>query len=346
MKIQSSQVHMQSHQVSVRRIAHREELTVWKRTEEQRGQNQHEELNMQAAMKSNPLDNIIETEQAEIDEFKLMQFKFSLLKVLIERLTGKSIDVYDAEELSASIEKIGKENQGIPSNSTGTNNRPAYGVIYRRETSKYEAEKVDFNLQARVITQDGEEIEIDIDISMQYEMLQSEELEIRAGDAKRIDPIVINFDGKGIELTQRQFSFDIDLDGEQDNIAFTTPGSGFLAVDENLNGYIDDGSELFGPESGHGFDELNDYDDDGNMFLDEQDQIFSALKVWVKDQTGSDRLLALGEVGIEAIYLGYVDSQLQLVDKKETVVGHLTGNSFYIDDNGEAGLVQEVDLLA
>ncbi len=37
------------------------------------------------------------------------------------------------------------------------------------------------------------------------------------------------------------------------NIAFATGNSGFLAFDKNADGMINDGSELFGPESGNGF---------------------------------------------------------------------------------------------
>lgn len=61
-------------------------------------------------------------------------------------------------------------------------------------------------------------------------------------------------------LTERDFAFDIDLDGHADQIAFVGTGSGFLALDRNGDGEINDGSELFGPESGDGFAELAAYD--------------------------------------------------------------------------------------
>jgi hypothetical protein len=350
MKIQASVVQMQVRQQFTCIQQRHESLEVWTSDRTNNETKQREDNMMHAVKHAKHLDPAIESEQAHLESVKMARFQFALLQAIIERLTGKTIDVYDAEELSANIEKIESGNSKIaqlkPNQNAASNTAAGYGLIYRNESSYYEAEKIDFSMQAKVITRDGTEIDIDIEVQMSRELLLTEEVEIRDGDAKVIDPLVINFDGLGVELGQRQFNFDLDFDGERDQIAFTRQGSGFLAMDHNDNGYIDDGSELFGPETGSGFDELAEYDDDTNMFIDEADEVYGKLKVWTKDLQGNDYLLALGEAGIDAIYLGHVDTSLKLVDEKETVVGQLTGSSFFIDDNGEAGLIQEIDLHA
>jgi hypothetical protein len=67
------------------------------------------------------------------------------------------------------------------------------------------------------------------------------------------DPLVINFEGTAAELTERTYEFDLDSDGEADQIHFIGPNSGFLALDRDGSGTIDNGSELFGTSTGNGF---------------------------------------------------------------------------------------------
>jgi hypothetical protein len=52
-----------------------------------------------------------------------------------------------------------------------------------------------------------------------------------AGDAVLMDPFVVNFDGRASELSNMNFSFDIDSDGVKEDVPMIRPGSGFLALD-------------------------------------------------------------------------------------------------------------------
>lgn len=56
-------------------------------------------------------------------------------------------------------------------------------------------------------------------------------------------------------------------------------GSGFLALDRNQNGVVDDGSELFGTQSGDGFAHLALYDQDSNGWIDANDPVFDKLRI-------------------------------------------------------------------
>ena len=141
------------------------------------------------------------------------------------------------------------------------------------------------------------------------------------------------------------FRFDLDANGEEENISFAGEGSGFLALDANGNGVIDDGSELFGTKSGDGFADLAAYDGDGNGWIDENDSVYSKLRIWTKDADGSDHLLDLKEANVGAIYLGSADTEFSF--KNETTHetnGIMRRTGVYLRESGEAGTLSHVDL--
>ena len=170
----------------------------------------------------------------------------------------------------------------------------------------------------------------------EQEFFSSEEIHIRAGDAIRKDPLVINFDAPTAMLADNKFSFDIDCDGSPDQISRLMAGSGFLSLDLNNDGKINDGSELFGPQSGDGFSDLSLYDSDKNGWIDENDMIFERLRIWTKDEYGNDTLFALGEKGIGAIYLGSAGTTFSLRGEgNEEMVIRKTG--IFLRENGNVG---------
>lgn len=133
---------------------------------------------------------------------------------------------------------------------------------------------------------------------MSREFLREQSVSVRLGDAVLKDPLVLNFDGAAAELTTTRFSFDIDSDGKPDQIAFVGANSGFLALDRNNDGVINDGGELFGPSTGQGFAELAAYDEDSNQWIDENDSIYQNLRIWSKNAEGQDQLVSLGQRGV------------------------------------------------
>ena len=139
--------------------------------------------------------------------------------------------------------------------------------------------------------------------------------------------------------------FDIDCDGTDDEISFAGEGSGFLALDRNGDGKVNDGNELFGTKSGDGFKDLSKYDKDKNGWIDENDDVFSRLKVWTKDDNGNDKLIDLKKAGIGALYLGSAGTEFSLNSEAGNKTnGIIRKTGIYLKESGEIGTIQHVDL--
>lgn len=158
------------------------------------------------------------------------------------------------------------------------------------------------------------------------------------------DPLVINLDGNIADLSDQTFLFDIDGDGKEDEINRLGAGSGFLALDKNGDGIINDGSELFGTKSGNGFADLAAYDTDHNGFIDEGDEIWDKLKIWVMDENGNQQLYSLAEKGIGAICLQNASTNYTLADDQNEAKGMVRRTGVFLYENGNVGTVQHVDM--
>src|SRR5690606_39376019 len=84
----------------------------------------------------------------------------------------------------------------------------------------YEAEHTAFSATGEILTVDGKRLRFELNMQMSREFYQSTSVSLRAGDAVRKDPLVINFGGNAAELTDQKFDFDIDADGEVDRVSF------------------------------------------------------------------------------------------------------------------------------
>jgi len=203
------------------------------------------------------------------------------------------------------------------------------------ESTYKEEESLSMQTQGKIKTQDGRTIEVDLDFTMQRSFYSQTTVK----ESVFIDPLVINFDGNLPSFSDKTFSFDIDCDGKSDQISCLAKNNGFLALDSNKNGLIDDGSELFGTSSGNGFKDLTKYDEDSNNWIDENDAIFDGLRIW-----SDDELLGLGEVGIGAIYLGAHSSPYTYKNDKNESLGQLRQSSVVLFESGDAGTISQVDL--
>jgi hypothetical protein len=361
MKITDSTLSLVSAHDTLTRDVSRESLHVWRQgSEPQIRQAQGDpagRLRQQAmALLQRPPEIPADTRQARAAEPALAtaladgeeplsgehRLEMSLLRLLVERLTGRSIQLVTPGDLKPCADELGPQS---PSHGTETApQREGWGMVYQNYSSHYEAERTQFQAQGLIRTADGLEIQIQIELSMSREFFTESSLTLRAGDALK-DPLVINFEGRAAELTRQSYSFDIDADGVSEQIHFVAPGSGFLALDRNGDGMINDGSELFGPQSGDGFAELSRHDSDGNGWIDENDPIFGALRIWSRDAQGEEQLVALGARGIGAIYLGHITTPFEIKNGENQLLGVVRDSGLYLGEEGNAGTVQQLDLV-
>lgn len=161
---------------------------------------------------------------------------------------------------------------------------------------------------------------------------------------RKLDPLVIGLNGDIVNTNGKStFQFDLNSDGTQDNIAHLADGNAFLSYDKNKNGTIDDGSELFGTQSGNGFADLALYDDTKDGVIDESDSIFKSLSLWQKTANG-DKLSTLKDKNIGAIFLKNVDSKLQLqTDGNNDAIIQSSGVA--VTEDGKALWVSHVDFI-
>lgn len=238
--------------------------------------------------------------------------------------------------------------QGAPdavSNGPGQGTE-GWGVDYQLHERYEETESLSFAAEGVIQTADGQQIAFSVELNMSRQYVEESHLRIRAGDAARpVDPLVINYSGTAAELTERKFRFDLQVGGQVEQIPFLRQGSGFLALDQNGDGRINNGSELFGPTTGDGFAELAQYDSDGNRWIDAADPIFDRLRMWTKDASGKDQLFALGKLGIGAIYVGSVDAGFSLTNSANQTRAINRQAGVYVRENGTAGTVQQLDIV-
>lgn len=183
-------------------------------------------------------------------------------------------------------------------------------------------------------------------MSLTQEFYQRQSINISAG-APMQDPLLINYNSDigSFDNISKNMSFEFDLngDGENETIPELVNGTGYLALDKNNNGNIDNGNELFGPNTGDGFEELRAYDEDGNNWIDENDSIFSQLRIWEKDENGNNSLITLGQAGVGAIYLAGVKTDFNYANGYNDIKANMKEASFFLKENGEAGIVSSVD---
>ena len=274
-----------------------------------------------------------------------LDLKTAMLKLFVERLTGRKIELFDPSELKIGAQQ-GQEGLADPARHAEQPERPeGWGMHYESSHTLIEMERSHFSAAGVVRTADGREIELELDLFISRDFIQHSQVRIEAGDARLKDPLVINFNGHSAELTQSRYSFDLDANGQLDEIHFVGPNSGFLALDRNGDGVINDGSELFGALSGNGFAELARYDEDGNGWIDANDSVFSRLLLWSKDADGTDRLESLEARGIGAIYLGHAATPFSLKDNQNQLQGQIRATGIYLSEHGQVGSVQQLDLV-
>ncbi|PKG40299.1 hypothetical protein [Psychromonas sp. Urea-02u-13] len=168
-------------------------------------------------------------------------------------------------------------------------------------------------------------------------------LSVQSGEqqGKLVDPLVINLGRDFADLESARFYFDLNADGQKEWVPRLAAGSSFLALDENSNQEIDDGNELFGPQSGDGFADLAHYDDNKDGKIDKQDAVFTQLKVWRPD----GQLIGLADVGVDSISLFSRLDEKTFHNEQGKLLGIAQKTGEFTRSNGQMGTVQHIDMV-
>lgn len=274
-----------------------------------------------------------------------------LLMWLLDMLCGKKNQLHTT---STDPQKAVYDTSDLYSISagTGTDTDNTTATFWQKlettDTFTTEEEATTFGATGTVVTSDGRHIDFDMELSLSRSFTQETGMSwMESGGGFSTDPLVINYDTPATELSTQKFFFDLDSDGQEEMISRPGYGSGFLALDKNNDGKINDGSELFGTKSGDGFKDLSTYDSDGNGWIDENDEVFNKLRIWTQDEAGNDELIDLRSADIGAIFLGNASTDYSLNDSLNRTHGQIRKTGIFLhESSGLAGTLNHVDLAA
>jgi Ca2+-binding RTX toxin-like protein len=133
----------------------------------------------------------------------------------------------------------------------------------------------------------------------------------------RIDPLVIDLNGDGIQTSSKDSGvfYDLDSNGLAEQTGWVDGNDGILAIDKNSDGIIEGGDEIFGDHTilsdgstaPDGFTALASFDSNHDGKVDATDANFSSLLVWQDaNQDGASstsELKTLTQAGIQSISL-------------------------------------------
>ncbi len=212
-----------------------------------------------------------------------------------------------------------------------------------RTASYQESEQTRVSAGGTVKTADNREIDFSLDMTMARSFVREEYFTRTETGYALVDPLIIHSGMAAPRLAGSRFAFDLDLDGETEDLPLPEPGTGFLSLDLNGDGKINDGKELFGPATGDGFGELAAHDLDQNDWIDENDPVFDQLTLWEQAESGGMVLTRIRDAGIGAIYLAGIASPFDLTSANNDLLARVSKTSIALTEAGEVLPVQEMD---
>ncbi len=174
-------------------------------------------------------------------------------------------------------------------------------------------------------------------------------------------PLVMDLNNNGatsVSIFDSPAYFDVNGDGMAEHSGWIEGGDGLLALDKDQNGRIDNGNELFGSytrkDDGsyheNGFAALSAYDDNKDGKIDQKDDVYQSVRVWMDgDQNGVSteaELKSLTDLHIDSINLNAsavsYEEERNKVSHEAVFVQQQTDaeGNVLLDDQGQA-LTQE-----
>ncbi len=295
------------------------------------------------AMTSESVPEIPEVEVQQIDKVTLSPAQ-KMQVYLLNRMFGQSISFDESEIVhypQVSTESLEAAELQIFSGNANTESGEQAPDLVLSQNYYYEYEETTFSASGTITLSDGSQTDFSFNLSYSREFESYSEQLVQRQELQ--DPLVINFSDQPMSLSTETVEFDLNMDGQMDDMPTLSAQAGFLALDKNNNGIIDDGSELFGAQTGDGFFELSQYDDNQDGFINEHDAVFSQLMVW---QPGTDNeLTKLSDTNVDTISLQNVETEFSFTDENNQRLGQMRQTSIYANQDGSVGSVHQIDLV-
>lgn len=288
----------------------------------------------------------LRTESTVVDRGERQSHRLETLRSMVshsvETFVGGRVGQVQLLEQPESPRQVGDKGQ-LAGGQTSNLDSP-FTMSFVARSMRYEYEKVNFSSHGAVETADGRKIDFSLELTMERRSVSTSTFATDTASQLLLDPLVLHFETGFDLLEDTLFSFDLDGDGSLDDISTLGSGSGFLAFDSNGDAEINNGSELFGPLSGNGYEELALHDQDQNNWIDENDPIFEQLLIWKAAGSAEEQLISLKEAGVGAISLAHLGTMFELRGQSGDVLGQVKNSGIFLTEDGQVKSLQEVDM--
>lgn len=255
-----------------------------------------------------------------------------LVKAILEKAFGIQIWLWDGQSPA-------KNDSGAAAPP------PPPAVTTQQEIDYQQTQQLNFAAQGQVATQDGQQFQFSLNLSMSSRYQYHSSTSSQSGGQPH-DPLMITLGPDAGGFSGATVNFDLENNGQASQLPFPSNG-GWLVLDKNGDGKINNGGELFGPQTGDGFADLAKYDANHDGVIDESDPVYAQLKIWTgRNADGSDQTETLQQAHIGAILLPSVRAPLTIRRDaaSATPTAQMQSAGVYLKDDGQAGLVSQVDI--
>lgn len=245
------------------------------------------------------------------------------------------VSEFSAEDIDSFSYSAAVSQQSVWLSATSTQpDATALRSITEQWEFGYQAVQASFSGQLQL--DDGSNISFAFDFSMAVSWARYSYIEQPVQD-----PLVVSLNGSPVQLSDDSTLFDLNSNGNKVNLPQLAAQQYYLAADRNNDKLINNGTELFGPQSGQGFAELAKFDDNNNGFIDPSDDIWQYLYLWRPKQ----QLLSVDEAKLGAFSLSSVATPMPLLDKQQQKSGEVQRSGLAFTNDAKPVLVQQIDLV-
>lgn len=274
--------------------------------------------------------------------------KLALLKQLVVAIAGKNFDLADDSFKNLPVDQLDINTTDLkqPNTHASLDIVTIEGQAFMAQQQLLVTETTLFKQQLNYDMQgsfnfNGEQRDVSLSVQYQYEFERVSEFYLSA--AQLVDPLVIQYGPNAIGEVENGVEFNLNAQHQHANLPMFSGDVGYLVYDKNANGKADNGSELFGPTTQFGFNELAQLDDNGDGFISNEDGVFSQLYLW-KETADTTHWQSLADAGIEAIYLTAVNTPYFFYDEDFAVQAKIRQTSFAISSTLGATPVHQIDI--